>query len=338
MTSYERIMTALSGEKTDRVPVMLFNRDWTMQQVGFNSEDMMKGVERFVFAQFHCALEFGYDAVQDPQGVNAESEALGCTLRITPESPPAVIDHPVEDYERDMPNIKILDPYQDARLPLILEDVRRLKELSARRIAVNPYIQAPFRSAAMLRGNDIYKDLLKRRERVFELLEKTLLSQIAYGVALVNAGADVLTISDPTSSGDVISRSQWLDFGHTYLKELVKHLRATKAKIYLHICGDNNDRLDTFSDLNLDGISFGEKVDLEAARKSLGDQICIIGNVSPANLLHSSPEEIAEESRMCIDKAGKNGSFILCSGCGISKNCPPENIRAMVRVAREYRY
>ncbi len=335
MTSYERVMAALNGEKADRVPVMVFNRDWTMQQVGFNSEDMMKGVERFVFAQYYCALQFGYDAVQDPQGVNAESEALGCTLRITPESPPAVVDHPVKDYEKDLPGIRILDPYQDGRLPLMLEDVRRLKELAAGLMAVNPYIQAPFRSAAMLRGNDIYKDVLKKRDWLVQLLEKALISQIAYGVALVHAGADVLTISDPTSSGDVISRSQWLELGHTYLKKLVKHLKATGVKIYLHICGDNNDRLDTFSDLDLDGISFGEKVDLEAARKTLGEKIW---NVSPANLLYSSPEEIAEESRMCIDKAGRNGSFILCSGCGISKNCPPENIRAMVKVANEYRY
>jgi uroporphyrinogen decarboxylase len=338
MTSYQRFMSALSGQKPDQVPVMVFNRDWAMQQVGFTVNDMMNGVERFVFAQYHCAIEFGYDAVQDPHGISAESEALGCTLRIEEGFPLTVIDHPIRDYEKDLSGLKVLDPYRDGRLPSILEMVRRLKELCAGSFVVNPYIQAPFRNAAMLRGTDVYKDLSRNRDHLVQLLEKTLISQIAYGNALVNAGADVLVISDPTSSGDVISRAYWLELGHEYVKKLVKYLRPTGVKIYLHICGDNNDRLETFADLDLDGISFGEKVDLEAARNTLGDRTCIIGNVGTANLLNSSPEAIADESRMCIEKAGKNGSFILCSGCSISKDCPPENIRAMVSTASGYKY
>jgi uroporphyrinogen-III decarboxylase len=41
---------------------------------------------------------------------------------------------------------------------------------------------------------------------------------------------------------------------------------------------------------------------------------------------------------MCIQKAGAEGSFILCTGCGISKDCPAENIAAMVKTAGEYQY
>ena len=66
--------------------------------------------------------------------------------------------------------------------------------------------------------------------------------------------------------------------------------------------------------------------------------MCIIGNVGTTNMLVNSPEEIAEESLTCIEKAGGNGSFILCTGCGISKDCPPDNIAAMVKTASEYHY
>ena len=65
MTSYQRVMTALGGGKPDRVPVMVFNRDWTVNHLGFSAEDMLGNAERFVFAQYYCARSFGYDVVQD---------------------------------------------------------------------------------------------------------------------------------------------------------------------------------------------------------------------------------------------------------------------------------
>ncbi len=338
MTSYERVLTALGGGKPDRVPVMVFNRDWTMNHLGFSASDMLGNAERFVFAQYYCARSFGYDVLHDAHGINAESEAMGCRLSHTEDFRLKLDDHPVRDLENDLGKLKIADPQRDGRLPLLLNQTARLKELAGGQLVVNSYVQAPFRQAAMLRGNDIYRDIIRNRERLHELLEIALANQIVYATALVRAGADVIAVSDPTSSGDVISPKQWLEIGHRYAKELVRHIKKAGARVYLHICGDTNDRLDTFATLDIDGVSLDEKVDLERARRTLGDRMCIIGNVGTTNMLVSGPEEIAEESRMCIEKAGREGSFILCTGCGISKDCPPENIAAMTKAAAEYRY
>jgi len=338
MNSYKRVMTALDGKKPDSVPVMVFNRDWTMNHLGFSMQDLMCNVEKFVFAQYYCARTFGYDVVQDAHGINAESEAMGCRLEFSEDFKIKITDHPIKNYEEHLAELKIANPYSDGRLPRLLKQVKRLKELCGNELVVNSYIQAPFRQAAMLRGNDVYRDIIRNRDKLYDLLDIVLTNQIIYATALVHAGADVISISDPTSSGDVVSPQQWLDIGYRYIKELVKHIKKTKVKVYLHICGDTNDRIDTFGSLDLDGISLDEKVDLEYARKKLGAKICIIGNVGTSNLLLNSPEEIAEESRMCIEKAGKDGSFILCPGCGISKDCPPENIAAMVTAAKSYGY
>ena len=338
MTSYERVMTALGGGKPDRVPVMVFNRDWTVNHLGFSTSDMLGNAERFVFAQYYCARSFGYDVVQDAHGINAESEAMGCRLSYTEDFRLKLDNNPVKDLENDLAGLEIADPHRDGRLPLLLNQTSRLKELSGSELVVNSYVQAPFRHAAMLRGNDIYRDIIRNREKLHELLEIALANQVVYAAALVHAGADVIAVSDPTSSGDVVSPQQWLEIGHRYVKELVRHIKKTGAKVYLHICGDTSDRLDTFATLGIDGISLDEKVDLERARRTLGDKMCIIGNVGTTNMLANSPEEIAEESLTCIEKAGGNGGFILCTGCGISKDCPPDNIAAMVKTASEYHY
>lgn len=338
MTSYERMITAFEGGKPDKVPVMPFVRDWAAHQVGFSISEIMENVEKHVFSQYYCARNFGYDAVLDLSGVHAEAEAMGCKIEYNNNKPPSVVEYIIKDYNSDLDKIKIFDPNKDGRLPLIIEGIRRLKSLCKNDIAVIAYLQAPFRLAAMLRGNNIYRDVIKKKNEVKRLLEITFLSQLNYGIALVNAGADIIQVSDPTSSGDIISKGQWLEFGYIYTKRLINELKKTGVKIYLHICGDTSDRLDTFVELGIDGMSLDQKVDLGYAREVMGEKVCIIGNVSPTHLAYNSPDEIREESKSCIKKAGGKGSFILCSGCGVGMDTPSENIKAMVDIAKNYYY
>jgi uroporphyrinogen decarboxylase len=337
--SYQRVMTALEGGKPDRVPVIPLVREWPAVQLGYSMREILHSTEKHVCSQFYCMKTFGYDIVRDLNATNAETEAMGGKLKFYDNRPPTVEEYVIADYELDLPKLKIFNPYQDCRLPLILEGVRRLKELVAGKVPVDSYIQGPFRLAETLRGvNEFYQDLVKRPEQVHQLLEITTLCQIIYGIAAVNAGADIITISDPMSSGDAISRKQWENFGFVYTKRVVTELKKTGVKIVLHICGDTMDRVDTFPQLGVDGLSLGSEVDLALVREKVGPQICLFGNVTPLHLLQSSPAEIEAESKECIEKAGREGAFILSSGCGVPDGTPPENIKAMADAAKSYQY
>jgi len=81
--------------------------------------------------------------------------------------------------------------------------------------------------------------------------------------------------------------------------------------------------------LNLD-----EGVDFEAARNLLGPRYCLMGNVSSSLLAMGSPEEVKEATLEVIDKAGRDGGFMVSRGCIITDICPPENIQAMVETAK----
>ncbi len=335
MNSYERVMAVVNGEQPDRVPVIPAARDWCFRQAGFSFGEIMDSPEKYVFSQYYCVKEYGYDAVWDLFAVHAESEAMGSKLKISKNVPPSVIEPMVKDYKIDMPKLGLPNPYKDGRLPKILEIIARLKELCAHRIPVLGYCQAPFRHAAMLRGLErVLRDIAKDRENLKALLEISLAGLIRWGIAVAEAGADIICISDPTVSGDVISRKMWVEIGLPYLKRLVDALKMTKKPMLFHVCGDTTDRLDTFVEAGFDILSLDTKVDFGKARKTVGDRICLMGNICPnTTLLFGTPQDVERDSREVIIKAGRHGRFILSSGCFLSPDTPGENVRAMVLAA-----
>jgi uroporphyrinogen-III decarboxylase len=109
--------------------------------------------------------------------------------------------------------------------------------------------------------------------------------------------------------------------------------------VFLHLCGDFGDRMDTIKKIGMHGVSLDEKNDLQKAREILGPDVCVIGNVNPTGtLLSGTTDMVAAESAGAIEKAGRDGAFILASGCLIPNNAPRENIEALVAAAEQSRY
>jgi len=337
MNSYERVMGVLEGKEPDVTPVVPIVREWCSKQAGIEFIDELESVEKHVYSQSYCVAEFGYDIVYDLCGCHSESEAMGCVLKVAKGYTPFVEKPAVVDYETDLPRLKLFDPYQNKRLLTILAGTRRLKRRFNGEVPVIGYVQGPFRHASMLRGpENIMRDMYKNKEYLRELCEIALSSLIVYAVAVISTGADIVYIGDPTSSGDAISKKQWEEWGLPYTKKLVDLIKRSGAKTLMHICGNTEDRLGSLASTGVDCLSLDEFVDFEKARKILGPKYCLMGNVSTTLMAVGGPEEIEEATREVIHKAGRGGHLLVSCGCLVAENCPPENMRAMVKAAKEY--
>jgi uroporphyrinogen decarboxylase len=338
MNSYARLMSVLEGKKPDVLPVVPMVREWCSKQAGIEFIDELESVEKHVYSQSFSVSQFGYDIVWDLYGCHSESEAMGSVLKIAKGQPPTVERPAIEDYKTDLPRLKLFDPYENDRLSMILEGIRRLKNRFKGEISVMGYVQAPFRQASMLRGSEnAMRDMYKDKENLRELCEIALSSQIVYAVAVISAGADIIFISDPTSSGDAISKKQWEDWGLPLTTKLTKLIKRSGIKTILHVCGNTTDRLESLAKTGVDCLSLDEAVDFEEARRILGPGYCLMGNVSTTLMAMGTAEEVSEATKEVIQKAGKDGHLIVSGGCLITEICPTENIKAMVRSAREYR-
>jgi uroporphyrinogen decarboxylase len=104
----------------------------------------------------------------------------------------------------------------------------------------------------------------------------------------------------------------------------------------LHICGDSTKVLKLYADTGADLVEIDNMVDLSTAHQKIGDRVTLVGNVHTVNdLFRGTPESVRVASQRCIQAAGGGHGFILGSGCLVPRNTPIENVREMVRVARQ---
>ena len=315
MTSYERVMSVLGGKRPDRIPIVPMAREWCSTQAGIEFTEELESVEKHVYSQTYAVSQFGYDIVWDMFACHSESEAMGSVLKIAKGYPPSILKPVVEDYKRDLPKLKLFDPYQNKRLSTILEGIRRLKSRFHGDIPVMGYVQAPLRHASMLRGSEkVMKDMFKEKENLKELCEIALNSLIVYAVAIISAGADIVFVSDPASSGDAISKKQYEEWGAPYTKRLVGLIKRSGVKTILHICGNTTDRLELMVQTGVDCLSLDGMVDFEQARKILGPQFCLMGNVDTTLLAMGNSKDVEEKAKETLQKAGQDGAVLLSGG------------------------
>ena len=76
--------------------------------------------------------------------------------------------------------------------------------------------------------------------------------------------------------------------------------------------------------------------DIFKAKEVLGNHMCIMGDVHASLLTLGHPEEVDAYVRKLIDTVGKDGGFILSTGCELPPNCKEENFQMMLDTAKSY--
>ena len=73
-------------------------------------------------------------------------------------------------------------------------------------------------------------------------------------------------------------------------------------------------------------------------KKTIGDRVCLIGSISPLQILREgTPEDVDEVFKAVIRMIGTDGGLIVAAGDYISEGTPLVNIDAMIRACEKYR-
>ncbi len=189
----------------------------------------------------------------------------------------------------------------------------------------------------MMRVDTMMLKLIDDRPMVEALMERTLQYAAAYGRALADAGADMLSGGD--SPAGLIGPQLYRDVALPFAKRLVSELKATvEVPVSLHVCGDATPIVADMAASGADVLELDCQVDMTEACRTVGPNVGIRGNLDTVGLLaRGTVEQVRRETGRLIDTmhAAGHDRFVLSSGCTLAMETPPENMHAMFNVARE---
>ncbi len=274
----------------------------------------------------HAAWQrYRYDMVMVFADTVVEAEAMGAVVEFQ-ENDNAFLVEPPDDA-----GLQSADPECDGRLPMMLAATRMLKELLGDRVPLVTSIKGTFTLASFLAGMERFLGaVLDEPGTVRRYLDLAHANQTRYIAAIVRAGG-IPFIGDPVASGSLISPQVFRDLALPYLARLVDEIHAHGCWAGLHICGDAMDIITDMAATGADVLSVDD-IDLAEARRRLGPEVILMGNVSTQLVQGGTPGEVGEAARQCLADAGPR--FILSTACDVPAGSPPENVQAIVDAAR----
>ncbi|MBN2474913.1 MAG: hypothetical protein JXB62_09925 [Pirellulales bacterium] len=210
-------------------------------------------------------------------------------------------------------------------------------------VSVHSEIFSPFTQLLELFGYQrALMYLLDEPDRCRAILAAYTRGTADLGVWQARRGVDAVLISSAFAGGGFISPRQYEEFVLPYEAEVVARLHREEVPVYTHTCGDIGDRLELMAETGTDGIDTLDppplgSVDLEDAKRRLGDRLFFKGNVDPVHtLLAKSPAEVRRDALWRLEVGSRGGGYILSSACSVSPRVPPANLAALVEASEQF--
>jgi len=338
MTPKERIEAMINGRPFDRVPCNIFIGDHAATVIGVKVSDLSFSSDKFIEGQLASDEKYGIESTGVSPGLSGIAEALGSKLIFPEHGAPYVREYAIKDIS-DLEKLIVPDPIKAGRFSFVLETAEKLVEKFGDEIPVSVEVPGPFTSAGNLMNiGRFLRDTRKNPEfvhRVLRLVTDTIIAFIKEA-----AKFDVsIGIAEPSASGTLISQDMFRKFTQPYLKEIVDATKALgKSSPYLHICGNTKNIWSLMADTGAESLSLDSVIDLEQAKKTVGDRVMLIGNVKPTETMYlGKPEDVQRDVKECLKKAYDNPKgYVLALGCGFPIDTPAENIYALRLAAIKY--
>lgn len=334
MTQKELLFSALRHETTPRAPWVPFAGVHAGKLIGADAQQVLTDEETLLKALLEVNRLYKPDGQPVIFDLQLEAEILGCELAWAADGPPSVASHPLAD-TMTVPCLCTLPKPEQGRLPLVLNVMRKMKELVGETTALYGLICGPFTLASHLRGNDLFMDMYDDEDYVHDLLNYCTQCGKAMSDMFLETGMDVIAVVDPLVSQ--ISSSHFEEFLAEPYTELFAHIRNKNAFSSFFVCGDATRNIEVMCKTAPDSISVDENVDILAA-KNITDRynIAIGGNIPLTSImLHGTQQDNMKYVVDLLAQLPEYRNFIVAPGCDMPYATPVENTIGVAQAVLE---
>lgn len=325
------VITPGKGESRPRISVSLLSGGtWTFRQKGLDLKDILDHPENAAPIIAAINDKVHSDIVWPGSGYhNIPAHIFGGKLKFRPHGNIDVVEPAFRKIsDIDTADVGLIDKHP--WIGAIRSMIRQVDALTGKQVLVGTSAWGPFTLAGQFYGVEkLMSGLYKDKPGIHALLE--FITEVCYRYLspAIAQGALLLSVAEPTASGDLISIQHFEEFAAPYLKRLIQRLKQDGALITLHICGNIQDRLGLAPELGVDLLSVDYKVNLAAAAGVLAGRVALAGNMNPVLLKDSLPDAVSAKAREILEIAGDYPRFILMPGCDIPPAVPLANLQAL---------
>lgn len=341
-----RLIKALKNEPLDRPPV------WLMRQAGrYLPEYLATRAQAGSFMNLCQTPELACEVTMQPidrfdldaailfSDILTVPDAMGLGLFFTEGEGPQFA-RPLRSLDA-IKQLPIPDPMQSLRY--VMDAVKLIKQTLADRIPLIGFAGSPWTLASyMLEGKSskdftISKALLYSQPEAMQLLLDKLSTAVSvYLLAQIESGADVVMLFD--SWGGILAQDAYLNFSLASMQKVVHTLRAQAPHIpIITFTKGGNLWLPQIKQMGADAIGLDWTINLSDARRQVGQDICLQGNLDPS-ILFTNPIVVTECVNNILAQNGQNSSHIFNLGHGILPHTPIENVEALVAAVKGFQY
>ncbi|RJQ85632.1 MAG: methyltransferase [Desulfobacteraceae bacterium] len=336
LTPKERVMRLFRKEPVDVMPFfsgMGMVLMPAIKKLGYQFPKIHTDANKMAQAAVLSSRMFGFDSVVVPYDMTCESEAIGNKISLYENSEDILYPTIPEKMWKTIDEVRIPDNFMTlGRMPMVVEALKICKK-EAPELALGAWLLGPFTMSGQLLELDILlKGVFKQKAKVEETLDKITDMIIEVGQAYQAAGADFITLREMGTGTDLLSPRTWKELIQPRMRRI---LAAWKSPKVLHICGATNLIIEMMADCGADAVSVDIKNNLTESRQKLGKDALLLGNFDVFALPCKAETTVAQ----AIEGIKKNvdGSVdAVWPGCDLWPDIKEENMRAIVKTAREY--
>jgi [methyl-Co(III) methanol/glycine betaine-specific corrinoid protein]:coenzyme M methyltransferase len=334
LSSRERVLKFLNGEKVDRPPVFSGMGNVikpVLDKYGIVFSRVHRDPELMAKAAAGMYREFGFECAVVPFDLGVEAEALGAKMNFYDDVEGLLYPTIKEKSVVGVEDIEIPEDLANAgRIPIVTGAIRALRKELGDEVAIGTYALGPFTLAGQVKELDaLFEESFLEPEKTGELLAK--LSDFIVQVFNIyrDAGADYFTLREMGGTSDVMSPKSFRSLIKPHLIEI---LAKTPRPNILHICGDTNSIIKDMAECGADALSVDQKNCIAETREKLGTEAIILGNFDPIKILHKGE---AKDVGPAVLESLRGGASAVWPGCDLWPEVPRENMEALVSVLKE---
>jgi [methyl-Co(III) methanol-specific corrinoid protein]:coenzyme M methyltransferase len=332
----ERIKRTLKKENIDRPPVVcpggmmnaaivdVMNKTGNTLPEAHHDDKLMAELSKDVHEYT------GFENFGIPFCMTVEAEVLGSDINFGTLACEPKIEKEVFSSVSRVEYKDISETLKKGRVETIIQAGHRLSKKYSD-IPVIGNLTGPISTAASIVDPMAFlKELRKDKENAHKVIDYVTDFLIQYAKLMVDNGVDLISIGDPTATGEILGPRMFEEYAVRYLNKLIDGIHSVNAPVIVHICGNMNMVKNLIPEIKSDAISTDALVNLRLLKEEF-PSLTTMGNLSTFLLEFGTPQKVSSQTeRLVLD-----GIDIISPACGLSTSSSIDNIQAMTRTVKE---